>query len=331
MFTDRESTSPAVRSLPGVLTRYLISRIAATAAMLLLLSVIVFIGVDLLPGDPVSVREGRLGPERAAELRSQMGLDRPVLDRYIDWLTGILKGDLGTSATGVRVADLLGHRLANTAILVGIVGIVAVPVSLALGLWLGWRRGSVADTAASAIIVGVQSIPDFIWAGLWVLIFALTLGWLPALSLVPPGESPLAQPEVLVLPVVTLGATAVVYATRVIRAAAATSYLSDHAEFLQLNGFSILSVTRLAVLPTVVPAAVQVWVVSLTTLLGGTVMVEGVFGYPGIGEALINAVSGGDLPVAQTFALLLATIAATALLVTDTAGMVVRHRTGRQR
>lgn len=264
-------------------------RLLVAAGLLVLLSVVVFVGVDLLPGDPVTARLGAQGPEVVAEARTALGLDRPLAERYVGWLAGLARGDLGTSASGRPVTDMLSERLGNSVLLAGLAAAVLVPVSLLLGVFAGLRRGRVGDRVISTGLLLVVSIPEFVLAGGLVLV-------LPTLSLV----------------LVSAG-----YAGRVIRAATAAASRAPHVEFLRLNGIAPATVLRTAMLPAVLPAAVQVWLVSVVGLVGGAVLVERVFGYPGVGELLITAVRTGDLPVVQALAMLLGGAILLALLVAD--------------
>lgn len=295
----------------------LVVRLVLTAGMLALLSVVVFVGVDLLPGDPVTARLGAQGPEVMAEARARLGLDRPLTERYLDWLAGIVRGDLGISASGRSVADMLSERLGNSALLAGLATAVLIPVSLLVGVTAGLRRGRMGDRVISTGLLLMVSIPEFVLAGGLVLIFAVGLGWLPAVSLVPVGVSPLSVPEVLVMPTLSLVLLAAGYTGRVIRAATAAAARAPHVEFLRLNGITPATVLRTAVLPAVLPVAVQVWLVSCVGLVGGAVLVERVFGYPGVGEVLVTAVQSGDLPVVQALAMILGGAMLVALLIAD--------------
>jgi peptide/nickel transport system permease protein len=298
------------------------ARLVGVVGLLVLLSALVFVGVDLLPGDPVTSRLGATAtPERIAEARARAGLDRPLAERYLDWAGGLLRGDLGTSASGRPVGDVLSDRVANSALLAGLAHALLVPLSLALGTWAGLRAGRPADRIVTAASLLVVAVPEFVTAGALVLVFAIGLGWLPAVSLVPAGTSPLAVPEVLVLPVAGLLLMGLAYAVRVIRAATAAAAQATHVEFAHLNGAGRGELLRHAVLPAVVPVAVQVWLVTGVGLVGGAVLVESVFGYPGIGALLVSAVQTGDLPIVQALTMVLGAAMLVALVVAD---LVVR-------
>lgn len=302
-------------------------RLLTGCGLLALLSFAVYVGVDLLPGDPVT---GRLGPTasaaRIAELRHHLGLDRPVLTRYVEWIGGLLGGGLGTSASGRPVAEMLSDRVGNSALLAGIAAVLLVPLSLALGLCAAWRRGKAADAAISTGSLLLVSVPEFVVAGALVLVFALTLRVLPAVSLLPVGASPLARPDALVLPVLSLLLVGLAYAVRVIRASACATLAGTHVEFLRLSGVSGAMILRRAVIPAVLPVALQVWLVTAVSFVGGAALVEKVFGYPGIGELLVASVQSGDLPVVQALVLILGAAMLGALMLADLGAVLLTPR-----
>ncbi|GEL23098.1 metal transporter [Pseudonocardia sulfidoxydans NBRC 16205] len=298
--------------------RLVAGRLATGAALLVLLSLLVFVGVDLLPGDAANARLGASAtPARLAETRQRLGLDRPVLVRYADWAGGLLRGDLGTSVSGTPVSAILGGRVANSALLAGLTTILLVPISLVVGMWAGLRPGSRRDRGVAVASLLFVAAPEFVTAGLLVLVFAIGLGVLPAVSLIPPGAGPLDRPAALVLPVLALLLLHASYAVRMIRATIAATVRAPHVEFARLNGEPPRDVVRHAVLPAVLPVALQVWLLTAAALVGGTVLVERVFGYPGIGEVLVTAVRTGDLPVAQALVMVLGAGVVVALLAAD--------------
>lgn len=308
-----------IRSIPR--------RLATGAVLLALLSFVVYVGVDLLPGDPVTSRLGpSTSPARVAELKHHLGLDRPVLTRYGEWVAGLFRGELGTSASGRPVVEMLSDRVGNSAVLAAVSVLLLAPLSLALGLWAAWRRGRAADRVVSAGALLLVSVPEFVVAGALVLLFAVSLRVLPAVSLLPVGESPLGHPDVLVLPVLSLLLVGLAYAVRVIRASACTVLASPQVEFLRLGGVSGATVLRRAVIPAVLPVAVQVWLVTGVAFVGGAVLVERVFGYPGIGELLVASVQSGDLPVVQALVLALGAAMLVALMLADLAVVLLTPR-----
>ncbi|GAA2485670.1 ABC transporter permease [Actinocorallia cavernae] len=304
--------------------RYVAGRLVTAVLLLAVLSLVVYVGVDLLPGDPATARLGpNATPDQIAVARERLGLDEPLTRRYLEWADGLLHGDLGTSANGAPVAGILAGRLADTAILAALTIALLVPCSLALGVTLGRRAGGRADGAGSALLLLTTAVPEFVVAAALSLVLGAQLGWLPATSLVPAGNSPLAHPEVLVLPVLSLLWTGLAYATRVIRAQTVTASRAPHVEAMRLNGIPERTVLRHGVLPAVLPAAVQIWLITAAGLLGGTVLVEAVFSYPGIGTVLVSSVGTGDLPVVQALAMIMGALTLLATIAADVIGAAV--------
>lgn len=303
------------------LLRFAARRLAVSLVLLVLLSLIVFVGMDLLPGDPVTSRMGdRASPEQITAARDRLGLDEPVLRRYSEWASGLLHGDLGTSLlSGTPVRSLIADRLGNSVLLAGVTLTAVVPLSLLLGVWAGARRGRWPDRTVSAMAVLLVALPEYVVAGLLVLVFAVWLGWFPAVSVSPVTDGPPLDPQLLTLPVVSLLSLSLAHAVRVIRAATATALRAPHVETARLNGASRRTLLRRTVLPAVLPVAVQIWCVLGVGLIGGAVLVERVYGYPGIGELLVGSVQSGDIPVAQALAVLLGAATLLAVTVADIA------------
>lgn len=304
--------------------RYWAGRGVVGIGVLAMLSAVVFVGVDLLPGDAATARLGASAtPERVAEVRASMGLDRPLPQRYLEWVGGLLRGDLGNSVSGRPVSRMLADRLPDSVLLVLITVALLVPLSLAIGLTLGRRSGGRTDRITSGGLLLIVALPEFLVAGALVLVFAVGLRWLPAVSLVPAGASALRTPQILVIPVLSLLTVSLAYAVRLIRAATVTAHRAPHAEFLRLNGFPERSVLRHSVLPAVLPTALQTWMLNAAMLLGGTVLVETVVSYPGVGQLLVSGVANSDLPVVQALVMVLGAITLVAMMAADALGELV--------
>ena len=303
-------------------------RLGTSAVLLVLLSAFVYVGVALLPGDPVTARLGTQAPAAdVAAARARLGLDRPLPARYADWSARLLRGDLGTSlVSGRPVRALLTERLGNSVLLAALTLALVVPLSLALGVWAGLHRDGRADRALLLGTVALVAVPEYIVAGLLVVVVAISLHLLPAVSLVPAGDSPVQHPDMLVLPVTSLLLLSLAYAVRVIRASTAAALRAPHVDSARLNGASDRLLLRRAVLPAVLPVAVQIWALLSVGLVGGAVLIERVYGYPGIGEELVSSVQTGDLPVAQALAMLLGGAMLVALLVADLAVVLLTPR-----
>jgi peptide/nickel transport system permease protein len=240
-------------------------------------------------------------------LRHQLGLDEPATTRYIDWLSGIVHGDLGQSVSAhTAIWPFIRPRLVNTAILAGCTVLVMIPLALALGVLAATRAGRPLDHVISVVSLAMISIPEFVTGTMLALVFAVSLGWLPALSLVGPGETPLDNPEILVLPIVTLLAASVAQTTRMVRAGMVDALRSEYVAMARLNGYDERRVVLRYALRNALAPTVQVIALNIQWLVGGIVVTESVFGYPGIGQTLVAAVSTRDIPLVQAIALIIA-------------------------
>jgi peptide/nickel transport system permease protein len=311
-------------------TRYLLGRVGGAALVLALVTCLVFLLFELLPGDAaVTVlsrggASGALPPEQLAALRHELGLDRPAAERFGSWIGGLATGDLGTSLLSRRpVAEVLGSRIGNSLVLAALTVAVLLPLAVTLGLWAGARPGGRVDRVTSTAAVAVDAVPTFV-VGV-VLIAVVALGWrlLPAVSLVPAGTSPLARPEILILPVITLLAGLVPHPVRLIRARTAELVDSEFVRTAAVHGVGRFRLLTRHVAPAAVAAALQPVAGSVTGLVGGVAVVETVFAYPGLAQELIGAVAQRDFPVVAAAALLMAVFGVTVYLVADVVALLL--------
>ncbi|MFF3071774.1 ABC transporter permease [Kitasatospora sp. NPDC057904] len=293
--------------------------LGGAAGTLLAVSVLVFAATALAPGDAATARlAGHGGPERIAELRHQLGLDEPLWTRYAHWLWHAVQGDLGTSyANGEPVARLIAERAGNSLLLGAVTAVLLVPLALGLGLWAGLRAGQAADRTVSAATLTLVSLPEFVTGTLLVLVFAVGLGWLPAVSVPPAGEGVLTQPQLLVLPVVTLLSVSLAQNVRLVRSGVLTATGSDAVLAARLGGVPEHRVVLRWVMPAAVVPAVPAFARYLAYLLGGTLVAETLFGYPGLAAALVNATASRDTPVVLGCALLVACLTIVLNLLAD--------------
>lgn len=293
-------------SLGGLIAR----RVAIAVVLLWVVSLLVFAATQVLPGDTASAILGKTAtPDSLAQLRAQLGLDRPLVQQYTDWLGGLLHGDLGRSlAAGLPVGDLIGDRVGATLTLAAVTLVLLVPLALLLGVLTGMRRDGKLDQLVSWITLAGVAVPEFVTGTLLALLLATWLGWLPAVSLIPPGESPLAHPQYMVLPVLTLLVAGLASTVRLVRVGVAQSAAADYTEMARLSGIPERRVVRRWVLPNALAAGVQVIALTAQWLVGGIVIVETVFQYPGIGQTLVQSVQSQDIPVVQAVGLLIAAI-----------------------
>ncbi|MEU1940502.1 ABC transporter permease [Streptomyces coeruleorubidus] len=287
------------RPVPAV-TRTTLYAAGVLARRILLLAVLlaaVFAAVELLPGDAARATSER--GESAADLaqrRHLLGLDRPVTERFWDWMTGLPTGDLGTSARGEPVADLLSRPFPNTLLLGGLALLVTLVASVTLGCWAAARPGGRLDRAVSASATGILALPEFVVAVALVLVFALWTDWLPAVTLTDADGSP-ASWQMLVLPVLALAIPQIGWNTRIVRAALADEAKAPHIETAVLDGLPRHRILTHHLLPGALPTIAAGIATSTGMLLGGAIVVETIFNYPGIGSVLAGAVTDRDSPL----------------------------------
>lgn len=325
MTTDTAGTAaPVAKSAPArhpalpVLARagaVLLKR----AALLALLLALVFCTVELLPGDAANATSER--GESAADIehrRRLLGLDRPVLERFWDWMSGLPAGDLGTSARGEPVTDLLSTAFPNTLLLGGLALLLTAVLSVTLGCWAALRPGGRADRAVSGTATAVLALPEFVVAVGLVLALSLWTGWLPAVTLTDLDGNPDSW-TMLVLPALALTLPQTGWNVRIVRAALADEARAPHVETAVLDGLPPHRVLTHHVLPGALPTIAAGLATSTGMLLGGAVVVETIFNYPGIGAVLASAVTDRDSPVIAGVTALAGAVITAVLLLADLA------------
>jgi peptide/nickel transport system permease protein len=292
------------------LLAYVLRRLAAALGLLLIVSILIFLGTEVLPGDAATAVLGRNStPEAYKIVRAQLGLEKPMPQRYVEWLGGVLTGDLGESlGANEPVTKLIGYRIRNSAILALGAIIVMFPLAIALGIVAGTRVGRPTDHMISGVSLALIAAPEFVTGTLLILLLAVKLTLFPPVSLVPSGTSPLDQPSILVLPILTLTVVGLAYLIRMVRAGVMAVMESDYAQMARLHGLSERRVILNHALRNALAPTVQVTALTLQWLVGGIFIVEIVFGYPGIGQGLVQAVTARDIPLVQSVALLLAAL-----------------------
>jgi peptide/nickel transport system permease protein len=314
------------RFRPSGIWGFILRRLLLGVLVLILVSILVFLATQALPGDPARAILGRQAtPASLAALRRQLNLDRPVIDQYWSWVTGLLHGNLGRSlAAQEPVTTLLGPRLVNSAVLVALAAILSIPLSIAIGAWAAFRREKVFDTTSSNLLLVLAALPEFVVALVLVILFATTVSHvLPSISLVPPGSHPWNNWLVLVLPTITLVLAVAPYVARIMRASMIEVLESDYIEMARLKGLPERTVLVRHALPNALGPVFQVIALNLAYLAGGIIVIEVVFQYTGIGIAVQQAVVNHDLPVIQALAMLLAALYVVLNLLADVATILV--------
>ena len=315
-----------------IVLKLLGQRVAFALLSLWAVSVVVFATTALLPGDAAQEQLGQEAtPEALAALRTQMGLDVPGPLRYVHWLGGMLTGDLGTSATTQQsVGQLIGSRLPNSLLLAAMTALFSVPLALGFGIASAVWRGSWFDRMASTVSVAVVSVPEFLIATLAVLLFAVKLHWLPALSYASDIDSLGQMLQAFAMPVLTLSCVIVAQMMRMTRAAVIDQLDAPYIEMVRLKGASPLRTVLAHALPNAVGPIANAIALSLSYLLGGVIIVETIFNYPGIAKLMVDGVSQRDMPLVQACAMIFCAGYLMLVTLADVCGIVtnprLRHR-----
>lgn len=294
---------------------FLLRRTALGLATIVVASLLIFLATNALPGSVANAVLGRdATPARVAELNHELGLDAPVLERYASWLGGVLTGDLGESAIDVArgredasVAEKIARPLGNSLELAAVVAVLLIPLSLLLGTLAAVKAGRALDYGISYVSLVLAGLPEFVLGIFVILVMSTNLGWFPGVSLIPTG-SPLAHPRELVLPVLTLLGVLVGFCARQIRAGVIETLRSDYVTMARLSGVRETRVVWRYALRNALAPSVQTFALAVQYLLGGMIVVESLFTFPGIGQQLVQAVALRDIPVVTAIAFLLAAL-----------------------
>lgn len=313
--------------------RLLVRRILAGIVTLFVVSILVFAATDLVPGDAASAILGKQATgAQLRDMRIKMGLNHPAAVRYGNWLSGLVRGDLGNSSAGyaaggrVSIWSEVKDPIENSLVLAGITFLLAIPLSLALGVAAALRATRTSDTVISVTTLALGALPEFVLGSALIVVLFSWLNLLPPVSLVAPGSNPLADPSKLVLPVLTLlGVTAGV-AVRMVRAGMLDTLRADYVKMARLNGIHERVVVSRYALRNALAPSIQVFALILQYLLGGIIVVEFLFAYPGIGKELVDAVVIHDNLVVQTIAMLLAAAYVSINIVADVLVVVIVPR-----
>jgi peptide/nickel transport system permease protein len=316
------------------LLKLILIRVGLGVLTLFLVSVVVFVATQALPGDTARAILGReaANVDRYEALREQLGLNKPIAEQYFDWLGGVVTGDLGNSlAQDTPVTELLGRRVINSFILVFVAALVSVPVSLLLGSLTALRRDSKFDVTVTVGSLSMAALPEFVIGILLILVFATQVfNVMPAVSRVDSGAPILQQIDLFILPALTLTLAVAPYITRILRASTIEVLESEYVMMARLKGLPERLVLNRHALPNALAPALQVTALNLAWLAGGVVVVEYLFAFPGIGSLLVDSVGNRDMPMVQAICLIIAAVYVVANLTADILTILVspRLRTG---
>ncbi len=303
--------------------RFLIVRLSLILVTLLAVSIAIFVLVELVPGDAAQVLLGQQStPESLKNLREQMGLDRPAHIRYLDWIgNAVLRGDLGSSAKSpdISISNTVSGRLANSALLAVSSFLIAVPLGLSIGVWVGTRADTKIDRFLTMGGLITISLPEFVTGIVMILILSSTLGWLPSSSIMMPGESIIGKPQVLVMPILTVTGALFAYILRMARANVIEVMESNYVRTAILKGLPMRTVVIKHVLPNAMLPTITVIANNVGWMFGGLIIIENLFSYPGMGSLLKQSIDTRDIIMLQSTAMVIAGVYAFSNLAADLA------------
>jgi peptide/nickel transport system permease protein len=308
--------------------RMILQRLMLGVITLGLVSLIIFAALEILPGDACTalLKQDAQG-QRLLNCQKELGLDRPAYQRYLSWAGGAVQGDLGLSAHSNKpISSMVADRLKNS-LLLGVTALaVGLPLAFAAGILAALRRDKALDLVLSSLAIGAMTIPEFVSATVLILVFSGWLGWLPGIVLTPP-DAPLSKffPEII-LPVAVLAMVMTAHILRTVRSSMLEVLESDYVRMATLKGVPYRTMVLRHVLPNALLPAINVVALTVAWLLGGVVVIEMVFNYPGLGRLMIGAISDRDLALVQSIALIVATVYVLVNLSADLLTLVANPR-----
>lgn len=308
--------------------RLVAQRVALGLLLLFAVSVLIFAGTQILPGDVAQAILGQTAtPEAVENLRRNLGLNDPAYIRYFRWLGGVLTGDLGTAlSNGQDIAQAIGKRLWNTLFLAFWAAIVSVPLAILLGLLAVRYRNGWIDKTISGFALASTSLPEFFIGYVLVFFFAVKLQWFPGISTVYDGMSLLDRLQAIALPATALTLVVLAHMMRMTRAAILNVMQSAYIETAELKGLSPFDIIRRHAFPNAIAPVINVVMLNLAFLVVGVVVVEVIFVYPGMGQYLVDHVAKRDVPVVQAVGLIFATVYIVLNIIADVAAIVANPR-----
>ena len=290
------------------MVKFILIRIALGILSLLAVSLLIFAATEILPGDVASAVLGQgATPEALEVFRHELGLDRPAMVRYFEWLTGAIQGDFGYALTNKReIVPELMKKFKNTLFLAGMAALIAVPLSVGLGIIAAVKEGKWQDRLSNIASLAAISVPEFFIAYILILVFAVKLRWFPSLSTIFAGMPVSEMLYKIALPTVTLTLLVTAHMMRMTRSSVLSIMSQPYIEMAFLKGITRSRVIIKHALPNAAAPIIQVVALNLAYLIVGVVVIEVVFVYPGVGQYMVDGVTKRDLPVVQACGLLFA-------------------------
>lgn len=308
--------------------KLVVQRIALGMILLLAVSFVIFLGVEMLPGDTAQAILGQSATPLAVEnLRESLGLNQPALYRYAIWLSHALQGDLGKALTnGQDISHAIGQRFGNTLFLASCAGAIAVPLAIGLGLIAARYHGRWPDKLISGVTLATISLPEFVAAYFVIFLLTQVVHLFQPVSMVFPGMSFFAKLQAVALPVIVLVMVVLAHMMRMTRAAILNVMQSAYIETAELKGLSPMQVIWRHALPNAIAPIITVVVINLAYLVVGVVVVEVVFSYNALGQYLVDHVAKRDLPVVQSVGIIFAAVYISLNIIADLIGIISNPR-----
>jgi peptide/nickel transport system permease protein len=309
-------------------SRLVAKRVLSALVTLLLVSMVIFIAASLLPGDAAQEVLGQSATaEQVAALRHEMGLDRPAVTRYADWLSSMLRGDPGWSyIAGMSVRELIGTRLVNTLSLAGITALVSVVLAMTIGIASAIDRGGRLDRTLNVVTLSLVAMPEFLIATVFVLIFSVKLVWLPSIAMISEEATWGETARSCALPVMCLAFVVTAQMARLTRAAVADELDRPYVEMARLKGVPLRRIVLLHVMPNAAGPVLNAMALSLSYLMGGALVIETIFSYPGLASLMVNAVTSRDMPLLQACAMVFCAAYLALILIADIVAILANPR-----
>ena len=290
--------------------RLIVRRLGLGLLTLVLVSGIIFVGVEALPGDSCTAYLGRMAQgKRLENCRRDFGLERPALTRYAEWALGAVRGDFGVSLKSKKpISRTVGTRFRNTVILGVAASVIGVPLAILLGIVAALWRDRPPDLWISTTAIFAMTIPEFVSATFLVLVVSVWLGWLPGIVVTRP-DAPLVEfLGDIILPIVALALVMTAHILRMVRTCVVDVMASDYIQMARLKGVPYRRMVFRHVLPNALLPTINLVALTVAWLLGGTVVIEVVFNYPGLGRLMVQSIFFRDLAMVQAITLILAAL-----------------------
>lgn len=312
----------------GPALKLVVQRVALGLLLLLACSVLIFAGTMILPGDVAQSILGQSAtPEALANLREELGVNDPPVQRYFEWLFNAIQGDLGTALTNGRpITESIGNRLSNTLFLAFWAAVISVPLAIFLGLLAVRYKDRWPDKLISAVTLASISIPEFLIGYLLMYFVAVKLRWFPSVSMINDSMSLGEKLSSIAIPVAVLTLVVLAHMMRMTRAAILNVMQSAYIETAELKGLNMFQVIARHAFPNAIAPIVNVVMLNLAYLVVGVVVIEVVFTYPGMGQYLVDHVSKRDVPVVQACGLIFAAVYIGLNLVADVVSILSNPR-----